>query len=329
MDKAGITDGMDATLALYDHTIDELTALYGRIDTALHRMPVLSIEPLSLLLTALLRLPLALAADVLLLPVTALIALRNLFFPGRWPYRCFACRTLRTALGWVAAGEALVPSVVLRSTVAAFVAGHRRRRFEMIRTALAQRVSRADAAAQPVYARLEALLGPPSPRGGRLAALWVPALLFPAAPLLANLSLRSSAVFVIIFIVVPMTLNVLCFFAVLAQSAFLAKRGLFLGAVGRDALFPGLCPGSGHYGQERALLARLGITAPEAPLDILFLGAVLVLGAAPMLLINWVQAKADPLAAPLYPTGLLLANVVVVSAVMAIAFVRRRLLMRL
>ena len=73
-------------------------------------------------------------------------------------------------------------------------------------------------------------------------------------------------------------------------SAFLAKRGLFLGS--GKVYFPGAQDGAGAYLKEREILDSVGLRAREAPVDLWILSVGLPITVA-VTLMTWDQAVAS------------------------------------
>jgi hypothetical protein len=82
-------------------------------------------------------------------------------------------------------------------------------------------------------------------------------------------------------------------------TAFLAKRGLFIGRSPDRICFPGGQGGSGiYYSKEREILNSVGVRIREAPIDLWLFGFVLVLGWILLALtwdhwIAWAQSHYD------------------------------------
>jgi hypothetical protein len=71
-------------------------------------------------------------------------------------------------------------------------------------------------------------------------------------------------------------------------TAFLAKRGLFLGADVNRIYFPGEQGGSGVYSKEREILASVGLRIRETPIDFWLFGFTFVISYL-LLVLNWAE----------------------------------------
>jgi hypothetical protein len=68
-------------------------------------------------------------------------------------------------------------------------------------------------------------------------------------------------------------------------TAFLAKRGLFIGTKLDRICFPGGEEGSGAYAKEREILNSVGVHASETPVDLWLSGVAIALGYGLVLLV--------------------------------------------
>ena len=69
-------------------------------------------------------------------------------------------------------------------------------------------------------------------------------------------------------------------------TAFLAKRGLFIGINPDGICFPGSQEGAVYYSKEREILDSVGLRVREVPIDLWLLGISLVLGWL-VVLVSW------------------------------------------
>jgi hypothetical protein len=75
-------------------------------------------------------------------------------------------------------------------------------------------------------------------------------------------------------------------------TAFLAKRGLFVGRSPDRICFPGGQGGSGIYAKEREILETVGVQVKEAPIDLWIFWVVLALSCL-LVLLNWSHVLAS------------------------------------
>jgi len=252
----------------YARAVDELLQLYTRIDMAVPSLPIASVMPFVKYIWGFIKFEFALIGDILLMvPINIVVFIRNIF-PGRWSYKCFSSRYLKTVAGWLWMGECTIPFIVLRPLVIILLHWHFRNRLSAMRHQLLLETGFSEDAAKAALAKLDramefwqqrttaksVILTWFLPLIGPFTQLWqffVPAAFVPA-PTWGRFAAITSFTYAL---------------SILA-SAFLVKRGLMLGETGRAAYYPGFAPGPGFYVQEKKILSALGLTVREFPLDI-------------------------------------------------------------
>jgi hypothetical protein len=212
----------------------------------------------------------------LIIPTNLVILIRNLFPGPRWRYRPFFLKQLYYVWLWVWRGEApTTPVIFIRPLLNIFLKEHFARRLRRLRQEIALRDGLADTTRSALTGRLDSALERwAPPRFATLfftfvvpAIIWLPEKLTNFVKWL-GLSTETVAISPDAFIV----LGSMAFFYLVSipVTAFMAKRGLFLGA---DRIwFPGLQDGDGAYQKEREIFSSVELRVREAPLDLWVLG---------------------------------------------------------
>lgn len=193
---------------------------------------------------------------------------------------------------WVSRGEGpSAPAIFIRPVLNILLKDHFARRLRRLRQEIALHDGLADATQSVLLSRLDAALERwKPPRFGilRLTVLWTVIISLPAWSKQLNdfltwLGIQPDSVAK--FFSENISTTGLLFFGWLTfgyllavpVTAFVAKRGLFIGA---DPIwFPGFQDGSGAYLKEREILGSCELHLHEAPLDLWILGPALLLGA--------------------------------------------------
>jgi hypothetical protein len=257
---------MDDNSKSWDQVLNDLESLYRNVERRSLSLATFSLLPFLIAMWNSVKFMLLFYVDVLLIvPLNVVVFLRNLF-PGKWPYRSFSWRYIKYVALWIWRGEVpQIPFVAIRSLTTWFLHAHFRSRLRLLRRSimLADDLSTDDRTS--VLSRIDQLL-----------EVWEgPRVLFasftyglPAAGFLLEIYRTfqpqqlppwtgTAALFLIIY--------ALSFVA----SAFIIKRGLMLGAVGRSAYFPGALKERGGYGEENRIFDMIGLRAKEFPFDML------------------------------------------------------------
>lgn len=259
----------------WQHTIDEIDALYSGLELRSLSLPVFSLAPLGIYIWALIKFEICLFLDfICLIPMNLVILVRN-FFPGRWKHRSFSGRYFRRIFRWISNGEIpIVAFVAIRSLTGSLLRNHFRRRLGTLRRRILLEHRLAEVERTNLVDGLDKLL------------LRWPAWKLPQILLNYALPLLSPAVG-IYQIYVPGTPGPWSKFLIMFSlayalgflaSAFMIKRGLMLGGEGRSAYFPGFIEGSGAYAKERQILEVTGIVEKEFPLGFALSLLLVVLG---------------------------------------------------
>jgi hypothetical protein len=272
---------------------DDLIKLYRGIDRRALDVSFITAIPFLHLFWAILKFEFFLVVGMfLIIPVNLVIFIRNLF-PGRWKYRPFFLHHLRYVWLWVWRGEVPTgPFVLVRPLLNLFVRGHFESRLRRLRTELFLRDGLTDAERMATVGRIDAALE--HWKTPRLATTFYTVLL----PGLISIpgwwrqfvefvqSLGVSVPATQVADLVSQSSGDLVFFGFLSlgyllafpTTAFLAKRGLFIGRDRSSICFPGGEAGCGAYADEREILARAGLRQREVPVDFWIFGIGIVLG---------------------------------------------------
>jgi hypothetical protein len=241
---------------------------------------------------------------VLIIPVNLVSLIRNIF-PGHWRYRPFFLSYIYYVWLWIWRGEALTgPFVFVRPMFNLFMKGHFERRLRRLRLEALLNDGLSDATRTALIGRLDAALE--RWKTPRFAALFY-TVMFPAIlaiptwykqliEFLASIGIRLPTDVVVNFVsdnvssrgVVLLALLGPAYLLAIPVTAFLAKRGLFLGRTPDRICFPGGQDGAGAYLKEREILKSVGLQARETPIDFWILGALMVVGLISTLLL-WDQ----------------------------------------
>lgn len=292
---------------------DDLINLYRGMERSTLNLPLVSFMPLLISFWNILKFEFFLFVGIfLLIPVNLVIFIRNLFPGKRWRYRPFFLHHLYYAWRWITRGEApTTPGIFVRPLFNLFVKGHFENRLRLLRTELFLHEGLPEATRAAVTARLDAALSRWStPRFTTVFfSAFIPGVLsLPGwSKQLSELAgtvgietgsinglVSSSASSGNLLFIVLMTVGYLL---AIPATAFLAKRGAFLGRSGGKVCFPGGQDGRGLYSQEEEILARAGLKARETAIDLWLLGAGLVFSVMMLALgwdryLAWVQSMA-------------------------------------
>lgn len=251
-------DGWEARIARLAHA-------YRDAEKGLLGLPLASLRPFATFLWSALKLAVFAVIDVLLLlPFNLLVVLRNLF-PGRWVHRSLSWPYLRFLALWFWRGEFFTPTLFLRPLTQALLVAHVRRRLQLLKRAILLQNDLSDGRRQALLEQVDGLLAVwPAPGFATVLLTYV----IPAVGPVLELWRRFTSAGLPGWVEASVLASLWYSLAVLA-TAFAAKRGLLLGARGRDALLPGAADGSGTYGIESEVFGGLGVRVREIPLDIL------------------------------------------------------------
>jgi hypothetical protein len=272
---------------------DDLISLYRSVERRTLDLPLVSFMPMLLCFWAIIKFSFFLYVGiVLIIPVNLVIFIRNIF-PGYWRYRPFFLTYLHYVWLWIWRGETLtVPFVFVRPLFNVFMKGHFERRLRRLRLETLLNDGLSDATRTALIGRLDAALE--RWKTPRFAALFY-TLMFPAIlaiptwykqfiEFLGSIGIRMPTDVVVSFISDNVSTKWMVFLALLVPAyliaipvtAFLAKRGLFLGSSPDKIYFPGGQDGAGVYQREREILKSVGLHARELPIDFWTLGALWV-----------------------------------------------------
>ena len=286
---------------------DSLIALYRGVERSTLNLPLVSLIPFLIFLWASVKFMFFLYVGIfLIIPVNLIILIRNVF-PGYWRYRPFFLAHLYYVWLWLWRGETpTAPFIFVRPLLTVFMKAHfgrrlRRLRLEILDSELSE-VTRS-ALLNRVDAGLERWKAP------RFTAIFWSAVL-PAIIALpgwykqlvesfGSLGIRMPTDVVVNFLSEKMSANTWTLLAMflpgyllaIPVTAFLAKRGLFLGRSPDRICFPGGQGGSGIYAKERDILDTVGVQVKETPIDLWIFWVVLALSSL-LLLSNWTYVLA-------------------------------------
>jgi hypothetical protein len=281
---------------------DSLIALYRSVERGTLSLPLVSFMPFLVFLWATFKFFFFLYVGlVLIIPVNLVILIRNVF-PGHWRYRPFFLAHLYYVWLWLWRGEApTAPSIFIRPLLTVFMKAHferrlRRLRLEILDSELSE-VTRS-ALLNRVDAGLERWKAPRF--AASLYAVVLPAII--ALPgwyktlseFFGSLGVGMPTDVVVKLLSEKMTPDSWMLMAMFLPgyllaipiTAFLAKRGLFVGRSPDRICFPGGQGGSEIYAKERDILETVGVQVKEAPIDLWIFWVVLALTSL-LTLLNW------------------------------------------
>jgi hypothetical protein len=302
----------DADNAIAQAT-DNLILLYRGIERSTLDLPLVSFMPVLIFFWSAVKFYFFFVVGLLLIiPTNLVILIRNLF-PGHWRYRPFFLHHLHYAWLWIWRGEApTAPAIFIRPLLNIFMKGHFEHRLRRLRFEIALRDGLSDTARSTLLARLDAALE--RWKSPRFAAVFFTVLLPGILSLpswykqliefLGSLGMHMPTEIVVSFVSQHMSsvsLRLLALFGLgylvaIPVTAFLAKRGLFIGREPDRICFPGGQGGSGVYFKEKEILGSVGLHAREAPIDLWLLAFAISLGVVGQLLIwddyiAWMQMQ--------------------------------------
>jgi hypothetical protein len=290
----------DAEKAFVQAT-DRLIALYRNVERNTLDLPFLSFMPFLIFFWAVLRFYFFFFVGLfLIIPTNLVILIRNLF-PGHWRYRPFFLRHVYYILLWIWRGEApTAPFIFIRPLLNVLMKGHFERRLRRLRQEIVLYGDLSDAIRSALVGRLDAALE--RWKAPRLVAAFFTVVLPGIISLLGlykqtlefleSIGIRLPRGVVGNFVSEymstggPLILSILGYLLAIPVTAFLAKRGLFIGRNPDRICFPGGQGGSGTYSEERDIFASVGLHAREAPIDLWILGVGFALFQL-LLLLTW------------------------------------------
>ena len=283
---------------------DNLIALYRSLERRTLNLPLFSVKPLLIFLWATLRFEFFLIVGlVLIIPTNLIIFIRNLF-PGHWRYRPFFLHHLRYAWLWIWRGEApTAPFLFIRPLLNVFMKGHFESRLRRLRLEILLNDGLSDATRSALLGRLDAALE--RWKSPRFAAVFFTVVLpgiisLPTWYQKFNEFMGSFGIRLPTDVAANLTsegistnleilgLSSFGYLFAIPATAFLAKRGLFIGRDPDRICFPGAQEGSGAYLKEREILDSVGLRAREVPIDLWTTSIGYVVGIL-LLLFSWDQ----------------------------------------
>lgn len=275
---------------VFGQATEDLIALYRNLERRILDLPFITITPLLIFLWAFAKFLFFFLVGILLIVPTNLIVLIKNLLPGEhWRYRPFFLKYLYYAWVWVWRGEApIAPSIFVRPLLNIFLKEHFARRLRRLREEIALRDGLTDATRSTLITRLDSALERWNPP--RYAALFF-SFVVPTMPAIFWLSDKLTDLVERLGSRLPISdlspgalivfgWSAVAYVIAIPATAFLAKRGLFLGA---DRIwFPGWQDGNGAYQKEKQIFGSVEIRVREAPLDLWILSILTV--------ISWVVA---------------------------------------
>jgi hypothetical protein len=284
----------DADSAFVEVT-DRLIALYRGIERSTLDLPAVSITPFLIFMWANLKFWFFFCAGLfLIIPTNLVILIRN-FFPGHWRYRPFFLSYFYYMWLWIWRGEApTAPFILVRPLLNVFIKGHFERRLRRLRQEIALHDALSEATRSALTVRLDAALERWKSPGfvTILVTVVIPAIAYlqtsiefvkslginiPSATLGISIPISTGGLLVLGF-------SVFGYFVAIPTTAFLGKRGLFIGRTPDRTCFAGEKAGSGFYAEERDILSKVGLRVRELPLDLWIVAFLFVLGPVVQLL---------------------------------------------
>jgi hypothetical protein len=271
---------------------DDLIALYRNIERRTLDLSPISVMPMLIYFWAVLRFTFFLYVGLfLIVPTNLVILVRNLLFTGHWRYRPFFLRHLHYVWLWVWRGEApFAPSIFVRPLLIFFMKGHFESRLRRLRFEIALHDGVSDATRSTLLGRLDTMLE--RWKSPRVATVFFSMLLpgivsLPTWHKQLTDAMAASGIHIPVDEIVNFAsehiptnglryVGLICFGYLLAipLTAFLAKRGLFIGEDSNNIYFPGGQESCGSYLKEREILGNVQLHARETPTDFLVLGFV-------------------------------------------------------
>jgi hypothetical protein len=267
----------------FGQAADDLIALYRNLERRIPDLPFFTITPFLIFLWASIRFAFFLFVGIfLIIPTNLIILIRNLFPGENWRYRPFFLKPLYYAWLWVWNGEAPIPpQIFIRPLLNIFLKEHFARRLRRLRQEIALHDGLADPTRSTLTGRLDSALERWSPpRYATLlftfvapVILYLPALSEKLTHLVESLGFRLPTEYVVTLLsqaspgaLIALGSLALYYLIAVPFTAYLAKRGLFLGA---DRIwFPGWHDGSGAYQKEREIFGSVDIRVHEGPIDL-------------------------------------------------------------
>jgi hypothetical protein len=268
---------------------DDLIALYRDVERQTIDLPLLSVTPTLIFFWAVLRFYFFFLIGIfLIIPTNLVILIRNLF-PGHWRYRPFFFRHLYYVWLWIWRGEApTAPFLFIRPLSNVFMKWHFESRLRCVRLEVVLNDGLSEATRSTLLTRLDAALE--RWKSPRFAAFFWTVLLpgiiaFPPwykqlTEFMGSFGISMPTGGAVGFVsenmsvggMIMLGMTTLGYLLAVPVTAFLAKRGLFVGAGRGRICFPGGQEGSGAYLKEREILGSVGLRAREAPIDLWILG---------------------------------------------------------
>jgi hypothetical protein len=283
----------------FNQATENLIALYRSVERRSLDLPLISVTPALVFTWAVMRFYFFFVIGLfLIIPTNLVVLIRNLF-PGRWRYRPFFLRHLYYAWLWVWRGEApTAPCIFVRPLLSFFMKSHFEGRLRRLRSEILLHEHLSEPKRSELLCRLDrALERWKVPRFKTLFfTAWLPGLFsLPGwygqfTEFAQSLEIRVPSVELSetsVFILVVSFFYLLVF----PVTAFMAKRGLFIGRDPRNICFPGAQEGAGAYLEEEEILRRVGVRSHETPVDLLILAGSAVLGSIFSLLTfnQWIE----------------------------------------
>ena len=271
---------------------DQLISLYRSVERRSLDLPVLSFMPFIVFIWEVLKFYFFLSIGIwLIIPVNLVVLIRN-FFPGRWRYRPFFLRQVHYLWLWIWRGEApTAPFIFIRPLFSIFMKGHFESRLRRLRNEISLQDSVSDATRVALLERLDVALEQwKSPRFNAIfwtvllpGVIWLPTwgkqitdclsyfeIHLPVGAIEPHIS-REGLLLI--------AMSVVGYLLIIPLTAFLSKRGLFIGRNSNRIWFPGGQEGGEVYSKEREILATVGLHLREAPVDLWIMGFSLLVSA--------------------------------------------------
>jgi hypothetical protein len=255
---------MSDSIKEWDETIREIATTYSEVDRRSLSIPGFSLAPLGIYLWAFLKWYFLFWVDLFLfIPVNLVILMRNMFPGKKWRYRLFSGRYFKAAIQWIWNGEVpLLAIVAIGSMTNALLRSHFHKRLDLIRRRIILEGGLTDDERAKLVAAIDKVLLPwPAPTPWKTAFTYGLTLLSPIASFYHLFVPGASGPWTRLLVITSLS-----YALIFLNSAFLIKRGLMLGGVGRSAYFPGLLAGRGAYAIEEQVLGKFGLAVKELPL---------------------------------------------------------------
>ncbi len=249
----------------WEKTIKDLNDIYRDVENRTLFLPVFTTMPFSIAMWNFLKWYFWFFVDIfLIIPMNFIIFLRNIF-PGRWQYRSFSGYYFKKGFVWIWSGELpFAPMVIIRPLVKQMVFNHIQDRLRLIKQYIYLDSNLSEEERGHLQIKVDALLE--HWKSTSEINFFTNIILPVSVPIIEG----YKYIFPDQLPTWTTGLVVLLYGCAISfvTSAFMAKRALFLGGIGKDCYFPGFIQTTKAYDVERRVFSTLGAEVTEFPFDI-------------------------------------------------------------